>query len=299
MTARDALATLVVAALLVPPPAAFATEPETTALKPQSPWFVDWNPTTCTLGRSFGSEQEPVALRFERAEPRDGFQMVFVGQWLQRVKAGTPLELRFGTYPAEDVRYSSGLGKATDDVPVVFVSSPGIVEPALEEEEDEAWRVNPGPRVTPEMEAAADSVTLATPDHALLLETGPLDKAFAALRKCTDDLVSQWGLDPAVQAKLQRRPIPKVSPSRWIGPQDYPLKALRKGEQAILIFRLLIDAEGEPTGCEILRAYAGFDEFSKSTCAHIRTRARFEPALDANGQAVPSYYVNTVRFAIP
>ncbi len=37
-------------------------------------------------------------------------------------------------------------------------------------------------------------------------------------------------------------------------------------------------------------------KFDDATCAALMRRVRFTPALDAKGQPVPSFYLNTVRW---
>lgn len=265
-------------------------------LNPITPWNVDWNPTTCTLARSFGAEQDPFLIRFEKAEPSDGFQLVLTNKWLEPITVNDRLEVRFGSHAARDFKGRMVLAKTSGGVAVIFLSMPSIVG---KEDDDEDNHGNLAPSVTPEMEQAADSIVIASRRGTVELQTNSLAPPFAALRKCTDDLVKQWGLDPVEQATLRQRLQPKTSPARWIQPSDYPGEPLRKGQQAIVMFRLMVDASGKPSDCAIPRAYAQSPAFSRITCENLMKRARFEPALDAEGQAIPSYYVETIRFMIP
>jgi TonB family protein len=63
-------------------------------------------------------------------------------------------------------------------------------------------------------------------------------------------------------------------------------------------FRLSVDARGKVSDCHIQRSTRpeGFDE---AVCEVLMHRARFKPALDAEGKPMASYYINTVRFIIP
>lgn len=73
---------------------------------------------------------------------------------------------------------------------------------------------------TPETERAVTRIYVAKiRGRELVLKTGPLDKAFAAWRQCTDQLVRSWGLDPVQQA---HRPAPagaQSDPGTWLQQQ--------------------------------------------------------------------------------
>lgn len=263
---------------------------EPVSLKPITPWNVDWNPTTCTLARSFGTEQDPFAIRFEMAEPGDGFQLLLASKLLEPVTVNDPVEIRFGSLPARNFKGDMILARNADGVAGIIFSTSTIA--GAESDDDE-------PDVTPEMEKAADSIAIAMRQGTVKLETNSLAAPFAALRKCTEDLVKQWGLDPAEQAALRQRPAGTTKPAQWIQSKDYPREQLRQGRQAIIMFRLMVDENGKPSNCAILRAYSQSPAFARTTCDNLMKRAKFIPALNANGQAVPSYYVDTVRFIIP
>jgi hypothetical protein len=70
------------------------------------------------------------------------------------------------------------------------------------------------------------------------------------------------------------------------------------GQPAIVEFRLSIGADGVPLACHIQETTRP-KEFDNAVCKSLMRRARFEPALDATGTAITSYYRNTVRFQIP
>ena len=70
---------------------------------------------------------------------------------------------------------------------------------------------------------------------------------------------------------------------------------LLKAKQALINFRLSVDAHGIPTAREIQRSYND-KKFDKLSCALLLRRACFSPALDATGVPVPSYYFDTMRW---
>ncbi len=130
------------------------------------------------------------------------------------------------------------------------------------------------------------------------LKTGPLKKPFAAFDACMDELVHHWGVDVTRYKTRLNGPKPANSPLSWVTPSDYPTKALRTGQQAIVNFRLSIDADGKVSDCYIQAATQG-DGFQEAVCSKITKRAQFEPARDASGTAMAGYYIGAVRFELP
>jgi len=73
---------------------------------------------------------------------------------------------------------------------------------------------------------------------------------------------------------------------------------LYAGQSAIVEFRMIVSDDGSPASCHI-QSTTRPKEFDKAVCGSLMKRARFKPALDADGKPLASYYRNTVRFAIP
>ena len=115
----------------------------------------------------------------------------------------------------------------------------------------------------------------------------------AAMDRCIDQLLTTWGLDPAVQRALQHGPVPLNNPSDWVRSTDYPSSAANRS--SVINFRLAIGADGAVTGCHIQSGLSVAD-FAAATCQLVARRARFSPALDAAGKPVTSFYANTVRW---
>ena len=79
----------------------------------------------------------------------------------------------------------------------------------------------------------------------------------------------------------------------YVSNQDYPVGALRRGAQGTVAFALSVDAEGRPSRCTVEQS-SGDQELDDATCSIMMSRARFRPARDAEGTAVP----DTVRSRI-
>jgi protein TonB len=68
---------------------------------------------------------------------------------------------------------------------------------------------------------------------------------------------------------------------------DYPADAQRNGEQGTVQATLAIDARGQVSGCTIVRS-SGHASLDNATCDILQRRARFSPARDLSGDAIPS-----------
>ena len=114
-----------------------------------------------------------------------------------------------------------------------------------------------------------------------------------ALRKCSWDTVKLWGLDVEQQKSLLRKPFPKDPHKPWFHSSDYPKMMAREGYEAIVNFRLIIDAAGKPRSCHIQTSTRP-KEFDDAVCSGVMKRVRFNPALDTQGKPVESFYRGTI-----
>lgn len=102
-------------------------------------------------------------------------------------------------------------------------------------------------------------------------------------------------LDPKA---LPRPPIPTGNPGNWITENDYPAAALRAQLQGVTTFRLTVGADGRVADCTVVQT-SGTALLDEATCRAVSERARFNPALDLNGNAVGGTYTNRIRWVIP
>ena len=64
---------------------------------------------------------------------------------------------------------------------------------------------------------------------------------------------------------------------------DYPADAQRNNEQGTVTVDMLIGTDGRVTGCTVTGS-SGSRSLDNATCRILRSRARFDPALDAQGR---------------
>ncbi|MEA2999212.1 MAG: periplasmic protein TonB [Sphingomonadales bacterium] len=84
-------------------------------------------------------------------------------------------------------------------------------------------------------------------------------------------------------------PASKGTLAELFSDADYPMAALRGHEQGKVDFRLDIDSAGEVAGCTVTHS-SGSASLDEATCRLLKERARFSPARDAGGNAVPDKF---------
>ncbi len=285
---RKLLLTLVGASLTIPASPSLAAQE--IRFKPVTPWHVDWTKTSCTLIRGFGDKDDPQVLQFEQFSQGQAFQLLVTAKALRSTVQDDRPTLTY-TNSDNSVQFGQKLPRAlmglnAKRVPTLFVPQSDLFGDAA------------GNART--VEAAITQIRVKAPGtgRTIIFETGPLDKPFDAMRACTDNLVKTWGLDPDKMRQLTREPVPLTRPATWLRSSDYPRRPLISGEQALVTFRLLVDGNGNPTDCLVQRSYSNDEAFDRLTCKKILERARFDPALDAEGKPTNAYYVDTVIWVI-
>lgn len=105
--------------------------------------------------------------------------------------------------------------------------------------------------------------------------------------------------DPSPPPPLNRpNPIPRGNPGNWANTNDYPSVALQKEMEGTTGFSVTVGPDGRVSDCVIISS-SGSPELDLATCTNVKRRARFEPALDANGSPTTGKYANRVRWQIP
>ena len=298
-TGRDRAIFVLLAALALP---GVGTAKEPLRLKPSSKWNVHYAEDSCRMGRSFGEGDQKVVLMIDRYQPGDAQRLSFIGKpAYTRMNEGL-VRLRFGPAETEqEVQFYPGT--LSDRTPTLIIRGPVRVVPRSPEEIaayeasvkaerfDFEWS-----DITPEEEAAVTFIEVKRAvRHPFVLETGSLGPPLAALEKCTDELLSHWGIDVAKHAALSRKVKPKGNPGNWVTSRDYPTDMWMMGKRAIVQFRLNVSADGKPTACHIQQSTRP-KAFDDAVCKAIMRNAKFEPALDAGGSPIASYWLNSVTF---
>ena len=279
-------------------PAHAATE----TMDPTSAWTVDYADEKCSLLRDFGDvEKDGIGLRIDSYGSLVDFRVNVIGKKLPKARKPmslTEVELPPDELPRTEVQALHGrIGNLNFiQFDLAFKAS----EPAKGRQrpsgdlapEDTAEMAAPR-TIDASFEAGVDSIKIAVqPGRSVDLRTGPIAPALAAIRTCVDDLRKSWGLDPEKQKSLTRRAHP-IAASVENVKKDFPEVLAALGRNAIVPLRVMVDAEGNGTGCTVQISSAP-EEFRKAACTNIGTS--FVPALDKSGRPIPSFYQANVIY---
>lgn len=95
-----------------------------------------------------------------------------------------------------------------------------------------------------------------------------------------------------------RPPRARAPAQALISVLDYPPSALRRGQQGRVAFTLDIGPNGRAHGCTITRS-SGSSALDSATCAILRRRGRFTPAVDSNGMPAAGRVSDEVEWVLP
>ncbi|HEU4961911.1 MAG TPA: energy transducer TonB [Sphingomonas sp.] len=101
-------------------------------------------------------------------------------------------------------------------------------------------------------------------------------------------------------------PPPRISkaagvrgnPGQYFGPDAYPPAAIRAGAQGRVVAKLTVGTNGRVTDC-VVQTSSGNNDLDETTCRIARSRVRFTPAQDQNGNPIVSSYTLPVRWVLP
>lgn len=290
---------------------------EPVKLAPTSEWHVNYADDSCRLGRVFGEGKTRALLMMDRFVPSDSFQLLIASDLLTRTQAISDgrqgLRIRFG--PGEDEQTPYTRPATLQEMPALIGSGVtlGVKHDTVGHQADVAAAKANGDKkklklldaltstlpVTPAREANVSFLEIHGASKVpIVLLTGKLDKPMAALRTCTDELLTHWGIDAEAHKSLSRKATPKGSPARWVTSDDYPSQLVARGVQGLIQFRLAIDENGAVSECHIQQSTRP-DEFDRTVCRIMSSRARFDSALDAGGKPIKSYWRSSFSFIMP
>lgn len=88
------------------------------------------------------------------------------------------------------------------------------------------------------------------------------------------------------------------NPAQYFGPDEYPSAALRAGAQGRVVAKLTVGTNGRVTDC-VVETSSGNRDLDDTTCRIAKSRVRFTPAQDQNGNPIASSYTLPVRWVLP
>jgi TonB family protein len=270
-------------------PDALAAQDGAVRLEPVIAWNIDFGENRCRLTRIFGSEQDRHLLMIEQGAPGGAFGLTLAGSNLANFRTAGRVDLGMERDEPMETRERFGKGQIPDLGPALIFSNVGI-----------GTSQPPGPLRSAGIDlaeaATVDRVVLRRGKVVLSFETGNMKEPLAALNACTDDLLTQWGLDPVAH---RNHVPPKWSNESVVTERivaTYPSAARNTGEQAIFRLRVTVETDGSVSDC-LIEESTVTQRLESPACKEMQ-RAVFEPARDAAGQPMRSFYATTITYVI-
>ena len=83
----------------------------------------------------------------------------------------------------------------------------------------------------------------------------------------------------------------------WVSDMGYPKEALRKHHEGTVTFSVDVTAEGKAENCRVIGS-SGWPELDEATCVQLLKRARFKPAIDAEGKPTRGTFTNSFKWVL-
>lgn len=266
---------------------AAAQEQQALRLAPTTPWALEYADENCRLVRTFGIGEQEVTLGLTAYQPGGIFQLSAIGHLTRTLRTPATVGIRLGDVEGYDLRF---MQVDFGGRPGILITNPITVGPLPAEAIASLEARRPVASYSdPEVEARVTEIGFVDGfEQEFILQTGSLGAPMRALKDCNAELLTHWDIDQVAHTGLSRIAFPTTPPWRWIEMNGYPRELRRP---TMINYRLIVDAEGNVAGCHVA-GLADTEEFSRVTCEQLSENARFDAALDANGNPVRSYYAS-------
>ena len=266
-------------------------KPEFT-LEPSGDWKLVRYGDRCSLVRSFGEGESATALRIEQGTAKPYYTVSIAGRPV-RHPYGSVMSIQFGPDELPSERgYVINETRNGDPAIVMY----GVLLAPVTAEQAEKGTAG---MIGPEREAAIDRLVLSRAViDPFALSLGTMTEPLQRLSTCALAVADKLYSASRSSGGKSRPAEPQNNPGGWIRSADYPRDLVRKGMEGTVAFRLTVDKQGVATNCHI-EATNRPQMFDDTVCLALLRRAKFHPAMDAEGKPQASYYVNRVHFQMP
>ncbi len=275
-------------------------------------WTADFGEDYCRLLRTFRSGDDEITLAFERIQPGPMMRMLIIGDSFRPYRGADRVGYRFEPReeaPPSDLSTEFASSRTPDGERLTILSSISLAE-APQFTQVFQQRSNAGDQTTdaalpaqgepprfpaydPQAEQARASAIRSLVfeeglSRPIRFDTGNMGDVMGVLQTCTSDLVSSWGVDAERHANLQRGAFPEPGPI--IANNTIPFDQFARLTGNYNQVRVMVSEEGEPTSCHI--HFPTLEEgVNQRVCEQVMENAEFQPALDAEGQPIASYWL--------
>ncbi len=261
-------------------------------LAPASEWKLRRYNDRCRLSRNFGTGENATTLWLEQGTKEPAYNLTLIGGTV-RYPYGPAVRLQFGD--ENEIIRSYISAKSSRGRPILMMFGVSLTQPQqYDNDKNDFMDV----ALSSEREAAISTLTVRTAvprKFRLILEN--MGESFQRLRACGE----------AIHAKLTDASLPAeggaasgpspIGMDEWSKKIDYPRYLARSGMEGRIQILLTVKANGKVGNCFIERSNRP-QLFDDSVCLSMMKIGQFEPATDAAGEPVASFYRTSVTFQL-
>ena len=237
-------------------------------------WNVDFGDERCLAGRSFTVGGKSFLFLIEPDAVGTGVDVLF--------RVPGPSKPIWGPMPGKV--WADGKELADGLLASMLVGNAVLVRAGFDDEEGALVR-------------NGKTITIRSKQLTVTVPLTGMDKVQPVMAECSASLLESWGLSRADQARIATQPRgPSIA--RLFTANDYPVAAIRNGEQGTTMVRVLVDEAGQIKNCKV-RKSSSSAILDKTTCAIIERRGRYEPARDGDGKPMAFPQIVRIRWVIP
>lgn len=248
---------------------------------PAAPWEASSEGGVCRVQRSFEAGGKPHLIILEQNAPGPAVGIALAGPSLGDLRSDSPLRVSF----AAD---HGGFDKKARIEPNREYGNVAILQ-GVWLDTNKPDPTAGGGRIDTATAEGVEQITVSQGGDAVTFATGSLANAARDLNDCTAQIMRGWGLDPLAQYALSQAVT--ADEAKF----EYPRIAARNLRSGPVEAVALVDAAGKATDCRIIIS-SGHADIDAATCAAM-TKARYNPARDAAGAPVASFWKARVNYA--
>lgn len=250
--------------------AALPKEEPRPPLTASAPWTVHAEESLCALSRKFGTAEAEIEVGFQPIFTTQSMEVLVLSRDKSDEQHIGKAKLRFA--PSGEVLnasyFSVATGKKGQRYTRITVASGAF-----------------------ELLQSSTEMSISASPVAATIRIPATTKAIAAFRKCEDDLLRAWGVDPTTVT--QERSAKPLNPARAFSEDNFPPEAVNKGFIGRVVALIQVDAAGQPTTCRVVSGVAA--PLNDATCKGAM-RVKYQPGTDASGRPAASIAVLPVRW---
>jgi hypothetical protein len=253
-------------------------------------WQFAESAESCRASRSFDTAAGSTTLQLRSFGPGSAVEVTVAGPEVPR----DPNKVRMvelGWDGAGFDKHQAGiLGTLADTPSVSLLTAHRAVSPFAFYFSESAVAVS-------HLDPTAESMQLRVVGNAPReLRMGSLVEPLRRLEECEARLMDKWGWGADYFQRVATPPTMR-DPQRWFFTAIiYPAVPNLSRVSSFLQLRLRVDTSGKVAECAV-QSSPGSSQFGEKNCSGLRRHARFDPARDAQGQPVESYFQMSITFA--